>query len=164
MNILYIHGLNGSLSPEKREILEEYGEVHSPFIDYEVIPDSITKLSASYHNRKIDVIIGSSMGGFAGYYVSNVCQCPALLFNPALAERSVYQNVPNIQYKKSPFKQIVIGTQDNVVNPKRTLNFLANTLDKHPNYQVNVYNDLAHRIPVNIFEKEVKLFFKQLCD
>lgn len=161
MNILYIHGLNGSLSPEKRAILEHYGEVHSPFIDYEVIPDSITKLSASYHNRKIDVIIGSSMGGFAGYYVSNVCQSPALLFNPALAERSVYQNVPNIQYKKSPFKHIVLGTRDDVVNPKGTLNFLADTLDTHPNHQIHVYNDLAHRIPLNIFEEEVKLFFKQ---
>src|SRR5690554_1575468 len=118
MNILYIHGLNGSLNPEKRKILEQYGEVISPSIDYEADTQAIGNLISSYKSKDIHIVIGSSMGGFSGYYVSNSFQCPALLFNPALAERSVYQVTPNVKHQKSSFKQIVLGTLDEVVNPR----------------------------------------------
>ena len=70
MNILYLHGLNGSLSDEKRTILEEYGTVYSPAIDYESDVNSIENLRRQFVDGKIDVVMGSSMGGFAGYYLS----------------------------------------------------------------------------------------------
>lgn len=162
MNILYIHGLNGSLNPEKREVLEPYGKVFSPSIDYEADSEAIIHLVESFKSHHTNVVIGSSMGGFTGYYVSNIYQCPALLFNPALAERSVYQNIPEIDHKTSPFKQIVLGTKDDIVDPKQTLGFLAETLIYHPEYKVHIHNSLAHRIPLDVFEEEVKLFFKQL--
>ena len=72
MNILYIHGLNGSLSPEKQVFLERYGNVEAPSLDYENNPDSIIWLYNHYKDAKIDVIIGSSMGGFAGYHLSKL--------------------------------------------------------------------------------------------
>src|SRR5690554_3670358 len=114
MKILYLHGLNGNLSPEKREILEHYGEVFSPSIDYEADSESIASLMASFNSHDINVVIGSSMGGFAGYYISNAFQLPALLFNPALAARSVAQNIPEIKNETSVFKHIVLGTKDSV--------------------------------------------------
>lgn len=162
MTILYLHGLNGSLSPEKRALLERYGKVFSPSIDYEADSESIARLIELYDSHDINVVIGSSMGGFAGYYISNAFQLPALLFNPALAERSVTQNIPEIKNETSVFKHIVLGTKDRVVNPKQTLIFLADTLSNHPNYKVNIHNDLEHRIPIAVFEQEVNLFFKQL--
>lgn len=162
MNILYLHGLNGSLSHEKREILEQYGKVFSPEINYNANPDSIKDLSEWFNSYDITVVIGSSMGGFAGYYVSNIYKCPALLFNPALAERSIYQSIPQIKSKISSFKQIVLGTQDEVVNPKLTLSFIAETLSHHPEYKVNIHHNLAHRIPLNIFKEEVTLFFERM--
>ena len=162
MKILYIHGLNGSLSPEKRALLEPYGEVFAPAIDYQSDAHAIASLSAAFKTQGITVIIGSSMGGFAGYYVSNIMQCPALLFNPALAERSVTQIIPEINNNTSSFKQIVIGTLDDVVNPKQTLNFLAETVMDHPEYKIHIHNQLAHRIPLEVFKEEIQLFFKQL--
>lgn len=162
MKILYIHGLKGSLNPEKRAILEKYGEAFSPSIDYMSDSSAINGLINSFQSEDIDVVIGSSMGGFSGYYVSNAFQCPALLFNPALAERSVFQNIPDIEHKTSAFKQIVLGTLDDVVDPKKTLNFLSETLVHNPEFKINIHNDLAHRIPLPVFEKEVKLFFENL--
>ncbi|QDO95304.1 hypothetical protein FNB79_15435 [Formosa sediminum] len=163
MNILYIHGLNGSLSAEKRTILEKKGTVYAPAIDFENTPDSIVQIIASYQEIDINVVIGSSMGGFAGYYVSNALQRPALLFNPALAKRSVLQNVPELPYNKSVLKHIILGTADNVIDPKDTLQFLGNTIAFHPEYSIHLYNDLAHRIPVKIFEEAVSEFFSKLC-
>ncbi|EPR72762.1 hypothetical protein ADIWIN_2234 [Winogradskyella psychrotolerans RS-3] len=162
MKILYIHGLNGSLSPEKRALLEPYGEVFAPTIDYQSDVYAIANLSTAFKTQGINIVIGSSMGGFTGYYVSNLMQCPALLFNPALAQRSVPQTIPEINYNTSNFKQIVLGTQDDVVNPKQTLKFLSGTLIDHPEYKIHIHNNLAHRIPLEVFEKEIQLFFKHL--
>jgi hypothetical protein len=163
MNILYLHGLNSSLSPEKRKVLELYGKVLAPRLDYETNPNSINTLIQEFTNKAINVVIGSSMGGFAAYYISNAFQRPVLLFNPALVDRSMPQNIPEIKSKTSFFKQIVLGTHDTIVNPKLTLNFLAETLKVNSEYKVHIHNDLAHRIPIDVFEEEVKLFFNQMC-
>ena len=163
MNILYLHGLNGSLSAEKRIILEQYGDVFAPSIDYENAPNTISDLISKYNQTDINVVIGSSMGGFASYYVSNSYQCPALLFNPALVKRSVVQQIPELEHKKSILKYIVLGTADEVVNPIETLQFLANTIVLNPEYNVHLRNDIAHRIPIDVFKEEVAVFLSALC-
>lgn len=162
MTILYIHGLNGNLSPEKRLILEHYGNVLAPSIDYENAPNSISDIIKTYPDITFDVVMGSSMGGFAGYYVSNHFQCPALLFNPALAKRTVEQHIHEITYKISPVKHIVLGTEDDVVNPKDTLQFIADIVDLQPNIFIHLRNHLAHRIPIGVFKDEVEAFFNKL--
>ena len=163
MNILYIHGLNGSLSPEKRDILETYGTVFSPAIDFENSPNSISELIKTYQDQDINVVIGSSMGGFAGYYVSNAFQRPALLFNPALEKRPVNQIILDLPQQKSNLKHIILGTSDDVVNPKDTFKFLAETIAFNPEYNIHLRHDLAHRIPIDIFKEEVASFFANLC-
>ncbi|PNW26111.1 YqiA/YcfP family alpha/beta fold hydrolase [Formosa algae] len=162
MNILYIHGLNGSLSPEKRLVLEAYGHVFAPSIDYENASHSISDIINVYQDKTVNIVMGSSMGGFAGYYVSNHFQCPALLFNPALAKRPVVQHITDIEYKTSPIKQFVLGSEDTVVFAKDTLQFLASTIPFHPNYYIHLRNHLAHRIPLAVFKAEVEVFFDTL--
>src|SRR5690554_4666971 len=95
MNILYLHGLDSSLNDEKRAILEKYGKVYAPLIDYREDANRVVFLIDEFKDKDIDVVIGSSMGGFAGYYIADALQRPALLFNPALAYRSVRQEIPN---------------------------------------------------------------------
>jgi hypothetical protein len=128
MNILYLHGLNGSLSSEKQKILERFGNVHAPSIDYENNPDSINWLHKRYKDANIDLVIGSSMGGFAGYYLSKLFQGTSLLFNPALAYRSVFQNVPTTPQTNNGTINIVLGAKDDIINPKSTLIFLGELL------------------------------------
>ncbi len=163
MNILYIHGLNGSLSDEKRAILETYGAVYSPSIDYESDPNSIEHLKEEFQDKDINVVMGSSMGGFVGYHLSIAFQRPALLFNPALVYRSVHQNEPEYQNPYHSFKKIVLGAQDDVVYPKNTLVFIAERIKDNTDFQISLRQDLAHRIPLDIFEEEVTSFFKGLC-
>lgn len=162
MNILYLHGLNGSLSPEKRAILKRYGNVEAPTIDYENNPDSISCLFDQFEDANIDLVIGSSMGGFAGYYLSKLFQLPALLFNPALAYRSVFQNRPNAPKANTNTIHIVLGLKDAIVKPQDSLDFLANLLMQPQNYSIQIRPELEHRIPVEIFEEEVSSFFERL--
>jgi predicted esterase YcpF (UPF0227 family) len=163
MNILYIHGLNGSLSGEKEAILKRYGTVQAPTIDYGNNPDSILSLYNIYKDAKIDLIMGSSMGGFVSYHLSKLLQLPALVFNPALASRSVFQNVPDTPETNGSVIHIVIGAIDDVVDPKSTLTFLGDTLTQPQDYNISIRHDLEHRIPVPVFEEEVTLFFERLA-
>ncbi|WP_299396488.1 YqiA/YcfP family alpha/beta fold hydrolase [uncultured Gelidibacter sp.] len=162
MNILYIHGLNGSLTQEKRDILERYGKVQAPSIDYEHNPDSIMWLYEKFKHSEIDIIMGSSMGGFASYHLAKLLQLPALVFNPALANRSVHQNIPSTPESTTQLLHIVLGSMDTVVDPKGTLAFLANSLTQPQDYTISIRHDLEHRIPVTVFEKEVVKFMEAL--
>lgn len=161
MNILYLHGLNSSLSKEKSGVLERYGKVYAPAIDYENNPDSIMWLLDQHKDSKIDIVIGSSMGGFVGYYLSKLLNVPTLLFNPALAYRSVFQNVPSTPPTNNGTIHIVLGAKDEVIDPKGTLNFLGNRLKQPQNYSIHIRPELEHRIPVPIFEEEVSSFFER---
>lgn len=165
MNILYLHGLLGHLNEEKRQILKHYGQVFAPDLDYQNDPDSIENLVQKYadHEEEINVVIGSSMGGFAGWYVSKALQRPALLFNPALAKRSVPQSVPSYENSSLNFRQVVLGVEDDVVNPADTLQFISSQLPGAADLRIHVRQYLAHRIPVDVFEEEVGRFFGELC-
>ncbi len=160
MNILYIHGLDSNLSIEKRQILEKFGNVIAPELDYRANPNMIKTLFDNYYKKNIDVIIGSSMGGFAGFYLSKILQIPALLFNPALPYRtSVLQNIPNIKNEHNHLMQIVIGKLDDVILAKDNLEYIIKLLPLNCDFRLHVINDLGHGIPINIFESEVSSFF-----
>src|SRR5690606_4019373 len=103
----------------------------------------------------INAIIGSSMGGFVGYYIADALQRPALLFNPALAYRSVPQEIPAIEKNFPKLKHIILGAKDETIDPKDTLHFLAEKLDVDE-FSIKIRQDLAHRIPEEIFREEVK--------
>ncbi len=161
MNILYLHGLDSNLSIEKREVLEPFGNIIAPNLDYRANPNMIETLYTEYKNQNIDVIIGSSMGGFAGFYLSKLMQIPALLFNPALPYRtSVLQNIPIINDDHNHLLQIVIGNQDDVILAKDNLEFITKLLPLKNDFRLHLLSELGHGIPVAIFESEVNLFFR----
>lgn len=163
MNILYLHGLSSSgLGPEKRNILEKYGKVFSPAIDYRTESNSIELLAEQYRNQNIQAVIGSSMGGFIAYYLADAFKIPSLLFNPALASRPVNQRIPIFRNPYLSLKQIVLAANDEVINPKDTLVFLSKTLQQHTDYHIHIRQDIKHQIPINVFEEEVKMFFEKI--
>lgn len=162
MNILYLHGLDSKLSPEKKAVLEKYGEVFAPDLNYYTNPDAIDSILEMYAGIDINTIIGSSMGGFAAYHVSNALFRPALLFNPALKKRSVPQNVPSNE-AHNDLKQIVIGQMDEVVSPADTLNFLSENFNPVTHLHLHLVPRLGHNIPVELFKEEAQSFFDKLC-
>lgn len=162
MNILYLHGLDSKLSPEKKAILSQFGKVISPDIDYYSNSAAIDFILSEIENQNIDVVIGSSMGGFAAYYVSTALEKPALLFNPALHQRSVEQEVPSFLINTHNLKQFVLGAQDDVVNPAHTLQFLSRSFNRFTDFYIHLRPELNHGIPVPTFEYEVQSFIQRL--
>ena len=160
MNILYLHGLESKLSPEKRAILEQYGKVLAPDLDYHNNPSTIESILKDHSEEKIDAVVGSSMGGFAGYYLSSLLNIPALLFNPALYARTVEQRIPPLLGRVKHFKRIIIGLEDEVVNPIRSVVFLGENLEVEVDLDIRVRTGMAHRVPVDVFEQELEDFFR----
>ncbi len=162
MNIGYLHGLESTLSPQKRTILAKYGNIYSPEIDYYNNPNAIEMLIKELQGQEINVVLGSSIGGFAGYYVSAMLSKPALLFNPALARRSVPQEVPTGDFGTWKSLQIALGMDDQVVPVSETLRFISDSIPYKTEIQLNLYPGTGHRIKEEIFEKEVESFFGKL--
>lgn len=161
-NLLFIHGLESTLSENKKEILAQFGQVYAPIIDYKLDENSIEKIIKQFNSEKITHIIGSSMGGFAGFYIANYLQVPALLFNPALLERSVLQNIPNFISSTDSFKSIVLGKLDRVVPNEKVFQFFEQQPLWNSNVTFTLESEMEHRIPVDLFEKNVTQFFKLL--
>jgi len=162
MNLLYLHGLESKLSDEKRGILINHAQVIAPDLDYKSNPNIIEFLFETYQN--IDAIIGSSMGGFAGYYLANLLGVPSLLFNPALPYRNgSEQIVPSYLSMNHPDSmRIVLGAQDTIIDAKDNLAFLSKNISDKTDYTIVLKRDLAHQIPISVFEEQTKAFFELL--
>lgn len=161
MNIIYLHGLDSKLSDEKRKVLEGFGKVYSPDLNYYKDENAVQTVLHFCSALQIDVVMGSSMGGFAGYHVSNALDTPALLFNPALLKRSVEQKVPELE-SVNTFKHIVLGQIDDVISPNDTMNYLMKDLNSKTHLHLHLVPNLGHNIPVPFFQEEVAAFFRRL--
>jgi hypothetical protein len=162
MNILYLHGLNSKLNDHKREVLEKYGHVYAPDIDYSIKHIQPELILDKLKDIEINVIIGSSMGALNSYVISDSIGRPCLLFNPPLAKYEGNSSIKPHYTKINSYKQIVLGGIDDIVDPKETLAFLGNYIDKE---EIDLHIDprLGHRIPLDLFETQTEIFFSKLC-
>ena len=163
MNILYLHGLESKLSEVKREVLLSFGTVFAPDLDYKNNTEIFDWILNSYKNQTFNCIIGSSMGGFMGYHIAMQMNIPALLFNPALPVRSLNQNIPSTIITKGNQRfSIVLGSLDETVPAVSNLKYFAENLVTSMQYSIKIRPDLAHQIPLEIFEEECSTFLKSL--
>lgn len=161
MTILYLHGLESKLSDAKRAVLEQFATVIAPDLDYKSNPEMFAFVMKTYQNEAVDCIIGSSMGGFMGYYVAMELNVPALLFNPALPIRSLNQVVPtDVQPKEQQRFSIVLGSQDETVPAISNLKYFSENLLPTVQFQIKIRPDLAHQIPLEVFEEECGAFLR----
>lgn len=153
--ILYLHGLDYGPDEDKiKAIIKECDVqiVFAPYIDYRKDPDSIFDYLLKFAKcLKPDIIIGSSMGGYVGYYIAKLVGCEVLLFNPALCKRPV-----DVKADKTGTKKIkgraVLGIYDTVVNPDDTRLFL-----KENEQDITVYmTNIEHRVPLQTFVEFIK--------
>lgn len=163
MIILYLHGLESKLSPEKSSVLERFGTVIAPDLDYHKNPnvfDLLLKLNGEHH---FDVAIGSSMGGFMAYYFAITINCLALLFNPALPHRPVPQNIPATDPSNtSSLLHFALGGKDDIIKADDNLKWLAENRLPNTDIKISIHNQMGHQIPLDILEIEVTEFFRQL--
>lgn len=157
--ILYLHGLDSQLSEEKNDVLKSYGKILSPSIDYKINDQIIDNLYLEYKHAGVEVVIGSSFGGFAAYYLSLLLNAHCLIFNPALPYRSFPQNIPIVKKREKELLTI-IGVQDLVIKATDNIRFLLDHQSENEHSRIHVLQDLAHQIPLTVFSREIDNFIK----
>lgn len=157
MNTLYIHGLDSSPRPDKLAVIRTWSEVEGLHLDYRHQPDSFNVLSSVIVENKISHIVGSSMGGYLGYWLAKRHGIPALLFNPALNMNSIGLNV-DVKGSEIPELVIVTGMLDDVVDPVDTAKFLKQQ-QAHEHILLLKCEELGHQIDMDTFQKFVDFFY-----
>lgn len=105
-------------------------------------------------------------GGVAAYHLANSLGVSALLYNPALPpyRNEIKQIIPaTLPINNSAFMRIVLGARDDIIKAKDNLTYLALHSSPQTDYDITIKRELAHQIPIDIFEQETKAFFAELC-
>ena len=149
MHILYIHGLESSTNCLKVQWLKSLGHtVYNPKIDY-IDPEAFFKVKRNAQKNNIELIIGSSMGGYFTYAIATSTNQKCILLNPALHSRAFEPE--NVNYGMcQPDITCVLGNHDTVINPEDTKKILQGE------QKVAFFEyDHGHRTPVGILEKVI---------
>jgi len=157
MRVAYLHGLEAPHKTVKNEYLSETFEfVYDPPMNYKD-PDLFKTVLQGVQEHKIDLIIGSSMGGYFAHRISTLTGIPVLLFNPAVVGRSFQPVVPKIGELHADHT-IILGKQDTVILPVLSLDYFeewgANPKD------IYIEQEMEHRTPLDVFKKYVNNFVK----
>jgi hypothetical protein len=154
MRAAFFHGLESKPFSEKNQILiEHYGDanVYAPAMDYRDpwLFDTVLK---EIRERDIELLIGSSMGGYFAYCLSTMTGIPTVLFNPAVIGRS-FDPVTE-QGLISSKHRVILGVNDDVIDPIKSSAYFAE-------YGIGEFEyhreDIGHRIPKEVFTRWVIL-------
>ena len=140
--IVYLHGLESEQGGTKVSFLATKGTVYAPAMDYETLD-----LDEFIHTLGMpDLIIGSSMGGYVADIIGSRLGSDVLLFNPALHSREID---PEYEYYNNGYiRTIVLGTEDNVINPELTKKLWP----IHGNEaEYDEIEGMGHRTPLDVF-------------
>ena len=158
--VLYLHGLESKQGGPKVDFLANEFIVHAPKMDYED-PDLNIKMFFMMQDFKPDLIIGSSMGGYVADILAEKYGVPAILFNPALHNRTVEPKmeypIEGEQAEIQEKKLVVLGKNDEVIPPYLTKIMLGNNF----NYKI-VLEEMGHQTPLNIFIDTINKYKNEL--
>jgi esterase/lipase len=151
MKVAFFHGLDSEPITEKNYALRErFDDVYDPAMDYKN-PQMFETVLKHLQENPVDLLIGSSMGGYFAYCLSTNLGTRTLLFNPAVHSRPI-EPVVSLGGLESNHL-IVLGNSDNIITPKETEEFFMNVSG------VNIIReDIGHTIPIEIFKKYIRLY------
>ena len=158
--VLYLHGLESNQGGKKVDFLANEFCVHAPAMDY-TNPMIQNELEFIMRQFNPDLIIGSSMGGYAADVLATKYGKPAILFNPALHNRGFEPAIqPLVDGEEADLQEkkvVVLGKEDKVIPPYITKIMLENNF----NYKI-VIEEMAHQVPLPIFIDIVNKYKNEL--
>lgn len=177
MNILYLHGFGSRFNPdnEKVKALSEIGIVHGIDIDYTMHSDDvISHVSKKVYDEKIDLVIGTSMGGWLANRLGNLLGIPFVSINPAISPsftlmkhidlKQDYNNKPislsesNIKsyedFKQSGCGLILLDLGDELIDSKQTYEKMKDF------FSIKMFDGGSHRFAhINDSINTIKSFY-----
>lgn len=150
--IAFFHGLESKPGSNKAIWLEDKYDAYCPAMDYRQ-PGLFDKVLQEVKDKKVTLLVGSSMGGWFAYCISTLTGIPTLLFNPAVHSRSINPSV-RLGNKKANHT-IVLGKKDDIIDPIQTIKWVnENGVGGFEFF----YENYGHRTPMNEFRKWVSKY------
>jgi len=83
---------------------------------------------------------------------------PIIAFNPALHSRKFDPKFPIKAQNSYPGNaKIVLGEEDTIIDPKRTLEFITDQISySFPNIDIENVDGMGHRVPLDIFINKIQ--------
>ena len=157
--VLYLHGLESSNTGTKVDFLHEVSDCYTPAMNYADI--NVEKhLLNMVQAFKPDIIIGSSMGGYAAMLLGNHFNIKTIAFNPAIHSRSFdpeFDKLNNADPKLGFTPVVVLGMEDDVINPLITKEILD---DAFMDCVIEEIECMGHRIPLLQIEYNYNKYIK----
>jgi hypothetical protein len=155
MRVAFFHGLESPAKSEKNTALDSiFDFVYAPPMPY-TKGSLFDTVLAEVKKNKIDLLIGSSMGGYFAYCISTLTGIPTLLFNPAMQGRSFEPKTRMGSISSNHL--VVFGKNDPVIDPIKTREYFNN--EGVGTFTYNEEN-VEHRIPISVFKKWLTLASK----
>ncbi|MEO0897112.1 MAG: YqiA/YcfP family alpha/beta fold hydrolase [Bacteroidota bacterium] len=152
LKVLYIHGLDSSPNSERMNFLQELGHtVFALHIDYRNEPKTLELLSAEIEENGINYIVGSSLGGYLGFWLSEKYDLPALLFNPAMEKGEAEVKLGSKTTRTYSPKWIVIGDLDDTVEPDTSWKMLSSMSNSDTWLRMIRCQWLGHQIDIQTY-------------
>jgi len=158
--VLYLHGLESNQGGPKVDFLTKEFCVYAPEMDYK---DPMLQNWVDFVMRQFqpDLIIGSSMGGYVADTLAQKYGVPAILFNPALHNRSFDPAIePLIEGEQADLqmkKIVVLGKKDQVIP-----SYITKIMFENNRYYEIVLEEMAHQTPLNIFIDTINNYKNEL--
>jgi predicted esterase YcpF (UPF0227 family) len=162
--IVYFHGWGHAYNEAKAKILGKFNdEVYYPNIDYQNNRNLIHQYVNEIHSGRPTLLVGTSMGAYLAYHISNVLRCPALIINPTFFYKSGAEFRPSSSYLHNVDmnKDIILSGKDEELDHKRNIKFLK---EFGFDNQIKVVDGLTHQIPLDVFENYFSEFREKYKD
>ena len=160
INILYIHGYNSSSTSPSVKITQlenEFKTVYRIAPDYDLGYESTLKEVLDFveqiksEGSVVDALVGTSMGGYLAADVSQKLVIPYVSINPCIYPSLSLEkygligdelhSYPDFSVDSVASGLVLLGMQDNVIDPYETMIFLNNRLP------LMIDDDACHQFP-----------------
>jgi hypothetical protein len=155
MRVAFLHGLESKTGSKKEQYLEVNTDfLYAPSIDYKD-PNIFEKTLAKIKELDIDLIVGSSMGGYFAYAISTLTGIPTILLNPAVHSRTF--DPPARTGNMSAKHIVILGKADKVIDAKESKKWFK----EHGigTFDITI-ESIGHRSPVKVLSKQFEKLFE----
>ncbi len=156
MRTLFLHGMGARPKEwQLRSLIENNLKPYALHLDYSRI-DEFEVVSKYIEQENIEFLIGRSHGGYIAYWLSEQYCLPCLIINPHFSLRLRKKMKPPIDKYECPICCVSLGSDDMVVDPDRSLEFLE--LDENPDkvIKIKMLNGVGHPLDPDTFSEQIE--------
>ena len=159
MKVLFLHGMGARPKEWQLNVFREHNlDVYALHLVYSKDVNSFEVLRDYIKEKEIEFLVGRSHGGYFAYWLAEELGIPCLMMNPHHSLSLMDKMKPKAMTQRaSPLCLLVLGTDDDLVDPDRTVLFFEEEAKKgHPKLlKTKIMDGVGHWLAPDTFSDMV---------